>query len=51
MSNAREDYNGDGNSDLVLRNGSTGVVEVALMNGSDILTYRDIAYGTDWQVQ
>src|SRR5207253_6306825 len=47
----RGDFNGDGNSDVVLRNASTGSISIWLMNGTDIIGTGTIDTGhPDWQV-
>ena len=47
---SRADFNGDGKSDLTIRNSVTGTVELLLMDGVNYTTYRDYNWGTDWQV-
>ncbi|MBB1059044.1 reprolysin-like metallopeptidase [Marilutibacter spongiae] len=43
------DVNGDGRSDLVWRHGPTGTVQYWLMNGTSLMSYRNLAQSTTYR--
>ncbi|WP_316172195.1 VCBS repeat-containing protein [Bradyrhizobium sp. SZCCHNRI3037] len=47
---ASHDFNGDGRSDILWRNNSSGLVYAWLMNGSTTSSIASLGGGTDWSV-
>ncbi len=47
---APHDYNGDGKSDIVWRNNTTGLVAIWLMNGTSVLSASGVATPSGWSL-